>query len=256
MIQFFTFLGRKSLHFFDQIGRFSILFLQIIRSLGDVSTYYKLTLEQMIRIGINSIPIVAVTSAFTGMVTSVQSAYQTADYIPEYLVGAVVGKSMTLELAPVLTALVLSGRVGANIAAELGTMKITEQIDALETLAFNPISYLIIPRVIAGITMFPVLTIFANAVGITGGWLVARASMGISTYDFFRGMKLFFIPWDVFYGLIKAAFFGAAVTLVGCYQGFNAEGGAQGVGRATTKAVVTSCLLILMLDYILSEILL
>lgn len=255
-MQPFTFIGRQGIRFFDHLGKFSILIFQIIKSLGDISTYYKLTVEQMVRIGIRSIPIVAVTSAFSGMVTSVQSAYQMAGYIPEYLVGSVVGESMFLELAPVLTALVLTGRVGANIAAELGTMRITEQIDALETLAFNPVSYLIIPRVIAGIVMLPVLTIFSNVIGITGGWAVAASSLNVTTHDFFRGLKLFFIPWDVIYGLIKAAVFGATITLIACYQGFNTKGGAEGVGAATTNTVVASCILILMLDYFLSVILL
>jgi len=252
----FTYIGRGAIRFFNHLGGFAILIYQILRSLSDFSTYVSLTGTQMMRIGVRSLPIVVLASAFTGMVASVQSGYQFRGYAPLYLIGSVVGESVLLELGPVLTALLLSGRVGASIAAELGTMKVTEQIDALESLAFNSISYLVIPRVIAGVVMLPVLTIFADAVGITGGWLVATSTMNLSSHEFFKGLRMFFIPWDVIYGLIKSLFFGLTITLVACYQGFIAGGGAEGVGRATTNTVVICCVSILIINYVLASVLL
>ncbi|MGH7600554.1 MAG: MlaE family ABC transporter permease, partial [bacterium] len=173
-----------------------------------------------------------------------------------YLVGSIVGESMILELGPVVTALVLAGRVGASIAAEIGTMRVTEQIDALESLAISPVAFLVIPRVIAGVVMLPVLTVFADFVGIVGGWLISVATMELTTFEFFKGFRLFFKTWDAFYGVIKSFCFGFMITLIGCYEGFHTSGGAEGVGRATTRAVVVSCLAILMLDYVLAALLL
>jgi len=155
---------------------------------------------------------------------------------------------MILELGPVLTGLALAGRVGANIAAEIGTMKVTEQIDALETLAYNPMSYLVVPRLIAGIIMFPIVVAFADAMGIVAGWITAINLLDLSTPEFVRGLRLFFAPFDVRYSLVKAASFGLAVTAVGCFFGFSTRGGAEGVGQATTRAVVVGSMLILVLD--------
>ncbi|HDH99894.1 MAG: hypothetical protein DRQ14_08790 [Candidatus Latescibacterota bacterium] len=250
-------IGTYVIKFFEHMGRFGILALQTARALTDVSTYAHPTLKQMVRIGVESLPIVLVTSTFTGMVSSLQTFYQLKSaMVPVHtMVGSAVEKMIFLELAPSLTALVLAGRVGATIAAELGTMRVTEQIDALETLAFNPVAYLVVPRVLAGMVMFPVLTIFSMAVGVVGAWVVSVCS-GISSADFLYGMRLFFKPWDVYYGVIKSVFFGLSIVSVGCYEGFFAEGGAEGVGRATTKAVVVACLLILMWNYILALILL
>jgi len=256
MVRFFALLGRVGIHFFEEIGRFSLFSSRILRSFADLSIYTPRISEQMVNIGNRSIPIVAVAAAFSGMVTAVQSAYQFVGYTPLYLIGSVVTESMVLEMGPVITALVLSGRVGAYIAAELGTMRVTEQLDALETLAVNPIAYLVIPRIIAGIVMLPVITVFANTVGILGGWIISITSINLSTYEFVKGAREFFIPWDLFYGLIKSAFFGAAITLIACYEGFHAQGGAQGVGRATTRTVVSSCITVLILDYVLAELLL
>jgi len=229
---------------------------RIITSLPEFSTYGRLSVEQMVQIGVTSLPIVIYLSIFGGMVTSVQASYQMEKYIPLYIIGSVVSKSVILELAPVMTGLVLSGRVGATIAAELGTMKVTEQIDALESMGFNSVAYLVVPRVIAGLVMFPVLTIFSTAVGIAGGWFICIASIGLSTEQFFKGVQAYFKPFDPVYGLIKGACFGLTICLVACQQGTNVVGGARGVGTATTNAVVISCLLILMQDYFLAQILL
>ncbi len=256
MTALFKTVGQGALLHFENIGRFGLLVAAIFRSLREARIYLRRLPEQMVIIGNRSLPIVVVTAAFSGMVTSLQSAYQITGYVPIYLVGSIVGESMILELGPVVTALVLAGRVGASIAAEIGTMRVTEQIDALESLAISPVAFLVIPRVIAGMIMLPVLTVFADVVGIVGGWLISVATMELTTFEFFKGFRLFFKTWDAFYGIIKSFGFGLMITLIGCYQGFHTSGGAEGVGRATTRAVVASCLAILMLDYVLAALLL
>jgi len=253
---FFDRMGRYTLLFFIHLARFSSLLLATLRTVAQLPAYLHLVFAQMMGIGVRSMPIVVFTAAFMGMVTAVQAVYQFQSYVPIHLVGSVVSKSVVLELGPVLTSLVLSGRVGATIAAELGTMKVTEQIDALESLAIDPVAYLVMPRVTAGMVMLPVLTIFADAIGILGGFLVSIFALRITSFDFIKGMKIYFVPWDVLYGLIKALIFGGAMTLISCYQGLNASGGAEGVGRATTNAVVVSCLSIFLLNYILASLLL
>jgi phospholipid/cholesterol/gamma-HCH transport system permease protein len=208
----------------------------------------------MMVMGVNSLPLVIITSAFTGMVASVQTAYQFRDYTPMVLLGSAVGKMVVIELGPVLTALVVAGRVGASISAELGTMKVTEQIDALETLAVDPIRYLALPRFVSGMIMLPVLVVLADIIAILGGMVVAAVAVGVNPDTFIRGLRLYFELRDVVGGLSKAVIFGIIIALMGCYQGFNAGWGAGGVGRATTRAVVYSCLLILIFDYIVAEI--
>jgi len=193
--------------------------------------------------------------AIAPWVAAVQAAYQFQDYVPMRYLGTVIGKSVVIELGPVLTALVVGGRVGASIAAELGTMKVTEQIDALETMAIDPIRYLVAPRLIAGLIMLPVVTIFADFVAILGSWVVALVGLDVNTHTFFAGLKLFFHVSDVTSGLVKALFFGGIIALMGCFHGMRTEGGAEGVGIATTKAVVSSCLLILITDYVLASML-
>jgi phospholipid/cholesterol/gamma-HCH transport system permease protein len=163
-------------------------------------------------------------------------------------VGTLVEKTVTMELAPVLIGLALAGRVGANIAAELGTMCVSEQIDALETLAYDPYAYLVVPRVMAGTLMFPVVVGVSMVVGVGGGWAASVALLEISSEDFAKGLRLFFDTFDVHYGLAKAASFGTVVTWIGCMQGMSARGGAQGVGRAATATVVYSAVMILVLD--------
>jgi hypothetical protein len=169
---------------------------------------------------------------------ALQASYTLTGAVPLYFVGVLVGKTMILELGPVLTGLALAGRVGANIAAEIGTMRVTEQIDALETLGYDPFAYLVVPRVLAGVLMFPVVVAFANATGILAGWITALNLLDMSTPEFVRGLRLFFVPFDVVFSLIKAASFGLAVTAIGGFFGFHTMGGAAAVGRSTTQAVV------------------
>ena len=191
------------------------------------------------------------------MVSSVQAGYQMESSItPKWVIGSLVGETMLLELAPVITCLVLAGRVGATIAAEIGTMRVTEQIDALESLSLDPIAYLVFPRILAALIMFPVLTVIANVFGISGGIIAAMTTLDIDSYQFMKGLKTWFKPWDAWYGIIKGLSFGLAITSISCYFGFYTTGGAKGVGKSTTSSVVNSCVAIMILDYILASILL
>jgi phospholipid/cholesterol/gamma-HCH transport system permease protein len=202
----------------------------------------------MVTVGVASVPIALFIAGFTGIVLAINASYTLTGAVPIYLVGAMVGKSMILELGPVLTGLALAGRVGASTAAEMGTMRVTEQIDALETLAYDPLAYLVVPRVIAGVVMFPAVIVLATAMGILAGWSASLALLDMSTAEFVRGLRLFFLPWDIQYAVIKSLSFGLIVTGVGSFYGFHAKGGAGGVGVATTRAVVLSSMLILVLD--------
>jgi phospholipid/cholesterol/gamma-HCH transport system permease protein len=240
--------GSGAIDFVASFGRFGGFLMESARALLDVSTWAPLLVLQMRRLGVDSLPIALFLAAFTGIVLALQASYTFTGAIPLYFVGTLVGKTMILELGPVLTGLALSGRVGANIAAQLGTMRVSEQIDALETLAYNPVSYLVVPRVLAGTLMFPVIVIFSNGIGIVAGWITAINLLDMSTQEFIRGLRLFFEPFDLTYSLIKTTSFGFLVTIVGCYQGFTTEGGAEGVGVATTRAVVISSMLILLFD--------
>ncbi|MBW7996697.1 MAG: ABC transporter permease [Candidatus Glassbacteria bacterium] len=206
----------------------------------------------MIRIGVDSLPLVAVTSLFTGMVLAVQTSYQIEEYVPRIFIAAAVAKATIIELGPVITALVLSGRVGASIAAELGTMRVTEQIDALETMAFDPVQFLLLPRFFAGLVMMPVIVTYGCLIAISGGWAVCVYYLGMSSTAFLEGMRQFVYPYDIYSGLFKSFVFGGTITMVGCYYGFCARKGAAGVGLATTRSVVTNCLLILVFDYFLA----
>jgi phospholipid/cholesterol/gamma-HCH transport system permease protein len=252
----FRLFGKKLIHFFYHLGRFGDMLWQTAKAFGDFRTYSTLIPNQMMRIGVESIPVVIYIAAFAGMVTAIQSSENFDQFVPPYLIGMVVEKGVLRELAAVLTALVLAGRVGASIAAEIGTMRVTEQIDALETLAFNPVSYLIVPRVVAGVIMFPVLTVFAALVGVIAGWQSSIFLMDISTFEFFKGARMYFMEKDVILPMGKSILFGAAVTLVACYQGFHSKGGAEGVGTAATRAAVISCLLILFLDFLIAALIL
>jgi phospholipid/cholesterol/gamma-HCH transport system permease protein len=202
----------------------------------------------MVSVGVESVPIALFIAMFTGIVLALQASYTLTGAVPMYLVGTMVGKSMVLELGPVLTGLSLAGRVGASTAAEVGTMRVTEQIDALETLAYDPLAYLVVPRVLAGVLMFPVVIVLASGVGIVTGWAASLWLLDMSSAEFVRGLRLFFEPFDIQFAVIKSLSFGLIVTSVGSFYGFHAKGGAGGVGVAATRAVVVSSVLILVLD--------
>jgi phospholipid/cholesterol/gamma-HCH transport system permease protein len=248
--------GRLFLLAATHVGRAAYLVFEIVRAIPEWRVWVPRTWEQAYQVGVGSLFIVLLTAGFAGGVTSLQAGYQFTGTIPVYFAAGVITQSLILELGPVLTALILAGRVGARYAAELGTMRVTEQIDALESLGRSSVSHLLIPRVLAGTLMLPVLVVFADAVGILSGWLAARHTLGITNYDFIYGARYFFRPYDLWYSLFKSLFFGVAVTLVPCYMGFNTGKGAEGVGKATTGAVVSASVLILFLDALLSELLL
>jgi phospholipid/cholesterol/gamma-HCH transport system permease protein len=250
-----AFVGRKSISFVGHVGGVVMLLGRIFKSLPRIFGNFGLIVEQMSQMGVSSLPLVLITSVFTGAVSSVQAAYQFQDFVPMRYLGTAVGKAVVIELGPVLTALVVAGRVGASIAAELGTMKVTEQIDALETLAIDPVPFLVTPRFVAGLTMLPILTILADFVAIMGGYIVALLFLNISSHTFLNGLKMFFHLRDVMAGLVKALVFGGIIATIGCYQGFQTTGGAKGVGQSTTRAVVISSVLILIGDYIIASLL-
>ncbi|HKC38670.1 MAG TPA: ABC transporter permease [Gemmatimonadales bacterium] len=241
-------IGRRSVAAVEAVGRVGHFLMDTVRALPDVGTWAGPAIVQMRRIGVDSIPVTLFIAAFTGVVLALQASYTFTGTVPLYFVGTLVGKTMMLELGPVLAGLALAGRVGASMAAELGTMKVTEQVDALETLAYDPQSYLVVPRVLAGTVMFPVIIAFAIATGIVTGWLTSLVLLDLSTPDFLKGLKLFYRFKDTWFGLFKSATFGATITLVGCVVGLSTRGGAEGVGKSTTRAVVYSAVLILLLD--------
>ncbi|MFQ5538274.1 MAG: MlaE family ABC transporter permease [Gemmatimonadota bacterium] len=241
-------LGRGAVAGVAAVGRAAHLGGSALRSLRKVDIWAPHLVVQMFRIGVASVPIALFIATFTGIVLALQASYTFTGAIPLYFVGTLVGKTMVLELGPVLTGLALSGRVGANIAAELGTMRVTEQVDALETLAYDPVAYLVVPRILAGAVMFPMVVILADALGILAGWATSLYLLDMSSPEFLKGLRLFFRPWDVEFSIIKSISFGLTVTAVGCFFGFHTAGGARGVGVATTRAVVVSSMIILVLD--------
>jgi len=247
-------LGKMALDFFQYVGGVFILLSQLIRVSPQVYRSTRLTAVQMLHIGVNSLPLILLVSVFTGTVAAWQTAYQLQGLVPMRYLGTAVGKAVIIELAPVLTALVMAGRVGASIAAELGTMRVTEQIDALEVMAIDPVRYLVLPRVAAGIIMMPVLVIFADVIAILGALGVSVVMVHISAEMFLNGVKRYFYFSDLLAGLTKAALFGLIISFIGCYQGFVTTGGAEGVGKSTTRAVVVSAVLILIGDFLLATI--
>jgi phospholipid/cholesterol/gamma-HCH transport system permease protein len=248
--------AKPVLGWLSHVGRVGMLALELVRALPDWRRWIPRALDQCTAVGTGSLFIVLLTAGFAGAVTSLQAGYQFTGSVPLYVMGAVVTESIILELGPVLTALILAGRIGARYAAELGTMRVTEQIDALESLGRNPVSHLLLPRIVAGIVMVPVLVILANGMGLLAGWLAAKSALGITNADFVYGARYFFRTFDLWYSLIKAEVFGIVITLIPCYVGFTAKQGAEGVGRATTTAVVVSSVLILLLDTVLARLLL
>ena len=223
--------------------------LEVGRAATDVRTWSPELLTQMRLLGVASLPITAFVALFTGIVLSLLASYTlTGAAVPLYFVGTAAEKGIAMELAPVLTGLALAGRVGANIAAEIGTMRVTEQVDALETLAYDPDSYLVVPRVLAGTLTFPILVGLAIVIGVASAWIASELLLDIPTAEFVKGVRRFFDPFDVRYGMVKAASFGFAVTLGACRSGLGASGGAQGVGASATRAVVQGVVAILVLD--------
>lgn len=248
--------GRAVLDGLASVGRFAQLLAEMARGLAEVRVWLPRTLDEAWNIGVGSLFIVFLISSFAGAVTALQAGYQFTGNIPIYVVGSLVTESVVLELGPVLVGLILAGRIGARYAAELGTMRVTEQIDALESLGRSPASHLLLPRVLACITMIPILVILADVVGVGSGWIASKSTLGISDQDFAYGARVFWRPFDAYYSVIKGFFFAGAIGLISCYRGFTTQQGAEGVGRSTTGAVVTASVVILLLDVLLAKVLL
>lgn len=235
-------------------GRLSLFILESISHIFRPPFFPKLVIRQFMDIGYYSLPVVGMTALFTGMVLALQSYTGFARFNAESAIAGVVVLSVTRELAPVLAGLMVAGRVGASIAAEIGTMRVTEQIDALVTLSVNPFKYLIAPRVIAGTLMLPVLVLIGDIIGVYGGYIVSIHKLGFNPSSYLSQTWDILEHMDVISGLVKAAAFGFIVSMMGCYHGFNSQRGAQGVGAATTNAVVSSSILILIFNYILTQV--
>jgi phospholipid/cholesterol/gamma-HCH transport system permease protein len=252
MFSLFDMVGIWVLRFLAESGRVMIFSAKIFRWIFRPPLDVRNLLKQIEEVGIKSIPVVLITGAFTGMVLALQSYTGFKRFNAEAFVGTVVALSMTRELGPVLSGLMVSGRVGSAMAAELGTMQVTEQIDALYTLATNPIKYLIVPRFLASVIVMPILTLFADVVGILGGYLVSVNLLGSNPTIYLRRTFDYLDLEDFYTGLLKSVVFGMIIAIIGCYQGFHTQGGAEGVGKATTKAVVMSSLLILIANYFIT----
>lgn len=255
-LRFPRLVGRSAIGAFSHVGRFSMMLLELVRGLPEVRIWVPRAFIEAWNIGVGSLFIVLLVSGFAGGVTALQAGYQFTGTIPIYFLAGVIVESIVLELGPVLTALILAGRIGARYAAELGTMKVTEQIDALESLGRSPASHLLIPRVVAAFVMIPALTVFANVIGIIAGWKATQLVLPMTNADFVYGARTFWREFDAYYSMIKAFFFAGSITLISCYMGFHTQQGAEGVGRSTTGAVVTSSVVILLLDVLLAKILL
>jgi len=247
-------LGRAVLALLRGTGAVSLFAAEAISHIFRPPFYGRLFLKAFIEIAWFSLPVVALTAVFTGMVLALQSYTGFARFNAEGAVANVVVLSITRELGPVLAGLMVAGRIGAAFAAEIGTMRVTDQIDALTTLSTNPMKYLVTPRIVAGTIALPLLVVIANILGVMGGWLIGTQQLGFSSGAYLKATFDFLQSWDVISGLIKAAAFGFIVTLMGCWCGYTSGGGAQGVGRATTSAVVASSILILASDYVLTAV--
>lgn len=246
-------IGRAVFAFLQIAGRLLLFSIEGLSHCVRPPYFPRLILRQMIEVGYYSLPVVGLTALFSGMVLCLQSYTGFSRFSAEASIPMVVVISLTRELGPVMAGLMVAGRVGAAMAAEIGTMRVSEQIDAMTTLSTNPIKYLIAPRLIAGILMLPLLVFMADIVGVFGGYLVGVYKLDFNAQNYITNTFEFLEAFDVISGLVKAAVFGFLIALMGCYHGFNSKGGAQGVGRATTNAVVSGAMLVLVFNYIITE---
>ena len=252
-MNFLARIGRTFLTFLTHIGRLALFGAFSVSHCLRPPFYPRLIGRQLIDIGYYSLPVVGLTTLFTGMVLALQSYTGFSRFNAEGAVATVVILSITRELAPVLAGLMVAGRIGASMAAEIGTMRVTEQIDALTTLSTSPVKYLIAPRLIAGLTMLPLLVLVGDIIGVFGGFLIGAYKLGFNASSYISSSWEFLEPTDVISGLVKAAVFGFLIALMGCYHGYHSRGGAQGVGAATTNAVVSASILILVFNYGITE---
>lgn len=246
----FKLIGNSMIDFLRSIGSLTMLTRASFLNIASVSI--KETVKQMYKLGVQSLPIVSLTILFAGMVIALQTAKEFVRFGAAASAGGVVAIGMARELVPVLSGIVVAGRVGAAIAAEIGSMKVTEQIDALKVMAVDPIRFLVTPRMLACMFILPLLVIFGNIIGSAGGYFVATNYADIGGYTYLNSIRVFMAFYDIFAGMIKSMFFGIIIAIVGCYKGMNAGQGAEGVGRATTSSVVLSIILIFIFNYFLS----
>lgn len=243
--------------FFTQFGRYFLLLKKVFSKPEKPSIYLRQTIHELTYLGLNSVGIIAIISFFMGAVITLQTAYNTENPIyPTYLIGLGCRDSIILEFSSTISALILAGKVGSSIASEIGTMRVTEQIDALEIMGVNSASYLILPKIIATLLFNPILTLLSIIIGIVGGWIAGTFSGVITSEDFIYGIQYAFIPYYITYSMIKTLFFAFIITSVSSFQGYFVEGGSLEVGRASTKAVVFSSVLILLFNVILTQLLL
>jgi phospholipid/cholesterol/gamma-HCH transport system permease protein len=252
VLRFLAAIGAATLAFIETTGRLTLFALRAVATVAAPPFYLRSVLRQMLEIGYFSLPVVGLTALFTGMVLALQSYSGFSRFSAEGAVATVVVLSMTRELGPVIASLMVAGRVGAAMAAEIGTMRVTDQIDALATLSTDPRRYLVLPRLVAGVVTLPVLVFVADIIGVFGGYLVGVYRFHFNPLAYIANTEQYLETRDVVSGLVKAAVFGFIVALMGCYQGYYSRGGAQGVGQATTFAVVSASVLILVFDYALT----
>lgn len=255
MLAFLEILGRLVIGFFSYTGNVTLFLLSTLRYGLTPPWYGKQILKQFLEIGFYSLPVVGMTAIFSGMVLALQSYTGFSRFSAEGAIATVVVLSMTRELGPVLAGLMVSGRAGAAMAAEIGTMRVTEQIDALMTLSTNPFRYIIFPRLLAGVITLPFLVLISDVIGVLGGYLISIYKLGFNSGNYLSQTVKYLESQDVISGLIKASVFGGIIALMGCYHGFSATRGAQGVGQSTTRSVVSASILILFANYLLTALL-
>ena len=253
-MNFFEYIGKNTLRFFEELGAIALFFLHTLAWLIRPPIFIRQLFKQMEFIGVRSTSVVLLTGMFTGMVSALQSHYGFSLFGAEALVGSTTALGLLRELGPVLAALMVTARAGSAMTAEIGTMRVTEQVDALTVMAVNPFQYLIIPRILATIIMMPMLTLIFDSIGIIGSYFVGVELLDIDRGIFMARIVEYVDYQDLFSGLIKSACFGAILSIVGCYKGFTTTGGAEGVGKATTNSVVISSVSILIADYFLTAI--
>ena len=243
--------------FFEQAGKYFIMLLKVFARPEKKRIYYRQTIREIEKIGIDSFSIVVVISLFVGAVITIQTMYNLENpLLPSYLVGVTVRDSLLLEFSSTMVALILAGKVGSSIASEIGTMRITEQIDALEIMGVNSASYLVLPKIIAAVFFFPILSLLSMFIGIFGGYLTCLLTETLSPADYVRGIQYAFYPHYISYALTKVLFYAFIIVTISAFQGYYAEGGALEVGRSSTKAVVYSCILVLLSNLILTKLIL
>ncbi|HUF49522.1 MAG TPA: ABC transporter permease [Longimicrobiales bacterium] len=247
---------RAVVHAFTRVGEATVLAGQILRVLPRPRRYFNAALQQAYVMGIQSLPLVLIMAFLGGAVTSQQTGAQFASGLPLWVIGSVLAASVLTELGPLLTGIVMMARVGASIAAELASMKVTEQIDALIAMGRDPVAFLVVPRVMAGLLVFPPLVILADAMGLLAGWGIGLLVIdGLTSSDVVYGMRFYFRPWVLFFSVLKGGVFGLAITFIACFVGLSGTGGAEGVGRATTNAVVATTLALMIIDVLMVPVL-